>query len=38
VNGPGRESGDYLRIWRRNAAGEWQVVLDLTSPEAPVRR
>ena len=38
VNGPGRESGDYLRIWRRNAVGEWQVVLDLTSPEAPVRR
>lgn len=26
------ESGDYVRIWRRNRAGEWQVVLDLTSP------
>lgn len=26
------ETGDFLRIWRRNAAGHWQVVLDLTSP------
>lgn len=26
------EGGDFLRIWRRDAEGEWQVVLDLTSP------
>ena len=26
------EGGDYLRIWRRNEAGVWRVVLDLTSP------
>jgi ketosteroid isomerase-like protein len=24
--------GDYLRIWKRSAAGEWQVVLDLAAP------
>jgi ketosteroid isomerase-like protein len=24
--------GDYLRIWRRTAAGEWQVVLDMAVP------
>jgi ketosteroid isomerase-like protein len=26
------ETGDYVRIWRRNSAGEWRVALDLTSP------
>lgn len=27
------ESGDFVRIWRRNENGDWQVVLDLTSPD-----
>lgn len=26
------ESGDYVRIWRRNRAGEWQIAFDMTSP------
>jgi ketosteroid isomerase-like protein len=30
--GRNAEGGDYLRIWRRDRAGVWRVVLDLTSP------
>ena len=26
------ETGDYLRIWRRDESGDWRVALDLTSP------
>lgn len=30
--GRGGETGDYLRIFRRDAKGTWRVVLDATSP------
>lgn len=30
--GRANESGDYLRIWRRDSSGDWRVALDLTSP------
>jgi len=34
VYGMPGETGDYLRVWRRDAAGVWEVVIDLTSPGA----
>jgi ketosteroid isomerase-like protein len=27
------EAGHYLRIWSRDAAGQWQVVVDITQPK-----
>ena len=31
-NGAETESGNYLRIWRKQANGKWRVVLDLLNP------
>lgn len=31
-NARASETGDYLRIWRRDEGGDWRVALDLTSP------
>ena len=27
-----RESGDYVRVWKRDAAGRWRVAIDLLMP------
>jgi ketosteroid isomerase-like protein len=33
--GKAAESGNYLRIWKRQADGKWRVVLDLLNPIPP---
>jgi hypothetical protein len=35
VKTPRNESGAYIRIWTRDAAGRWFVVADVTQPSAP---
>ena len=35
VKTPRAESGAYVRIWTRDAAGHWLVVVDVTQPVAP---
>ena len=35
VKTPRTESGAYIRIWTRDAAGRWFVVADVTQPSAP---
>jgi ketosteroid isomerase-like protein len=37
VKTPRAESGAYVRIWTRDAAGRWFVVADVTQPSAPQR-
>jgi ketosteroid isomerase-like protein len=35
ADGKGVESGNYLRIWKRQVEGKWKVVLDILNPVPP---
>jgi ketosteroid isomerase-like protein len=35
MKNPREESGAYVRVWTRDAAGRWLVVADVTQPVAP---
>jgi ketosteroid isomerase-like protein len=35
ADGKSSEAGNYLRIWKRQAGGQWKVVLDLLNPIPP---
>ncbi|HEY0377497.1 MAG TPA: nuclear transport factor 2 family protein [Pyrinomonadaceae bacterium] len=35
ADGKSSEAGNYLRIWKRQADGQWKVVLDLLDPLPP---
>jgi len=33
-----QEKGFYARVWKRNAANQWEIVLDTTSPAPPEQK
>jgi len=37
-DGTAAEKGHYMRVWKRNAQGEWRVAFDVTAPLPPVTK